>query len=428
MPDTTPRGARWLLWLCASRCALSLIFTAYSGILPLVRAEWGMSAAQAATIQSAWHLGFLLSLFSVGILADRFGARRTYLAASLFAASAALAFATLSCDYWSALLLYGFAGLCSGGSYTPGLSIISQQVPALQRGRAMGWFIASASVGYAASLGVSALVSSFGVWRLSILLSAAAAVLGALFGRIALSGIPESLHRTTDRTRVWRGIADTFKDKRAMACNWAYAFHCWELLGLWAWLPSFLAATAGADNGHGASFGVAIAGLVHLISVAGSIIGGGASDRFGRTRIMLAMATLSLVGSFAIGWLATIPFWLLAVVAALYNFAAIADSSVYSTALAETVPASRLGAAYSVRSVLGFGAGALSPVVFGVILDATRQAYGPDATVAWGLAWASLGLGALLGPFMTLRFDRLRRKEARDNGRAADVDIRGTNR
>jgi MFS family permease len=94
---------------------------------------------------------------------------------------------------------------------------------------------------------------------------------------------------------------------------------------------------------------------------------------------------------------------------ALYNLAAITDSSVYSTALAEAVPPARLGTAYSVRSVMGFSAGAISPVVFGAALDFGRAEFGGTATLSWVLAWSTAGLGGLLGPLMILRFARLLR-------------------
>jgi MFS family permease len=121
---------------------------------------------------------------------------------------------------------------------------------------------------------------------------------------------------------------------------------------------------------------------------------------------MLMMTCASLACSFAFGWMMALPLWLLTAIALFYNLAAIADSSVYSTALAEVVPPQRLGAAYSVRSVLGFGAGAVSPFVFGAILDLGRSAYGEASVLPWGLAWASLGFGALLGPWMILRLQR----------------------
>jgi len=405
----------WLGWLCLSRLSLSLIFTAYAGVLPMVRAEWGMSAAKAATVQSAWHVGYLVSLFVVGVLADRYGPRRTYLVASVFAAGAACGFAWFGRGYGSALMLYGLAGLCSGGSYTPGLAVIAQHAEPGARGRAMGWFLGASSLGYAAALGGVALFSALASWRAGLEFTAGAAVLGAVLGGIALRGMQDPTPGEPRLGSPWGGIAETVRDQAAMACNLAYTFHCWELFALWAWLPSFLAtAGRGPASRSGTTWGIAVAGLAHVLGATGSIVGGTASDRWGRTRVMLLLTGLSLTGSFLFGWLWAWPFWLLALAAALYNLCAIADSSLYSTALAETVPPERLGSAYSVRSVMGFGAGAISPVVFGALLDFGRGQFGGTSTYAWVLAWSSAGVGALLGPVMILQFERLVTRHQRD--------------
>jgi MFS family permease len=72
--------------------------------------------------------------------------------------------------------------------------------------------------------------------------------------------------------------------------------------------------------------------------------------------------------------------------------------------LAESVPPHYLGVAYAVRSVIGFGAGVVSPVVFGWALDLfSGESY------AWGVAWMTLGVGALLGPLATWRLHRMAR-------------------
>lgn len=411
MFGTAPHHAAtpgWLVGLCLSRLALSLIFTAYAGVMPLVRAEWGVSAATAATVQSAWHFGYLVSLFVAGMLADRYGARRTYLAGSLLAATAALAFALGTRGYVSALALYGLTGLCSGGSYTPGLALIYQHTEAASRGRAMGLFLAASSLGYAAALGGLALLSALTSWRGGLLFAAGGTILGAGLGWLALRRMPEQPSAASALTNPRRAIGETLLDRRAMACNWAYTFHCWELFVIWAWLPSFLAAAASGTAGrHGVSWGIAVAGLAHVLGAAGNVVGGTGSDRWGRARVMLVLSCLSLGGSFAFGWLWTWPLWLLVPMGALYNLCAIADSSVYSTALAEAVPAHRLGTAYSVRSVMGFATGMVSPVLFGAALDFGRAHFGPASTAAWALAWSSAGLGGLLGPLMILRFDRL---------------------
>ena len=406
----------WLVGLCLSRLALSLIFTAYAGVMPVVREAWHMSAAKAATIQSAWHVGYLVSLFVVGILADRYGARHTYLASAVIAALAAVAFAFGSQGYASALVLYGIAGMCSGGSYTPGLALIYQHVDPGGRGRAMGWFLAASSLGYAAALGAIAILVALASWRAALVVAASAAVLGAGLGWIALRGLRDPAPGNESlSTNPWRAIVETLRDPAAMACNWAYTFHCWELFVVWAWLPSFLAAAAGGTvSRHGGSWGIGVAGLAHVLGAAGSIVGGTASDRWGRARVMLILSGLSLTWSFLFGWLWSWPLWLLVPAGSLYNLCAIADSSVYSTALAEVVPASRLGTAYSVRSVMGFAAGAISPVVFGAALDLGLHRFGETSASPWGLAWSTAGVGALLGPVMILRFARFLQRRRTD--------------
>jgi hypothetical protein len=75
----------------------------------------------------------------------------------------------------------------------------------------------------------------------------------------------------------------------------------------------------------------------------------------------------------------------------------VGDSAIFSAALTEVVPAQHLATGYSVRSILGFGMGALSPWLFGLVLDKT---VGSSAT-AWGLAWTCLTIVALAGPAFT---------------------------
>jgi MFS family permease len=118
---------------------------------------------------------------------------------------------------------------------------------------------------------------------------------------------------------------------------------------------------------------------------------GGLSDRLGRRTVLLALAALSAACSFGFGWLIGMPIALLLAVGALYAFTALGDSPVLSTAFTESVPAAYLGAGLALRSLLGFGAGAVAPLAFGAVLDATNPSGVPPAT--WGWAFVTLGLG-----------------------------------
>jgi MFS family permease len=108
--------------------------------------------------------------------------------------------------------------------------------------------------------------------------------------------------------------------------------------------------------------------------------------------------------------------WLITLLAIVYNLTAIGDSSVFSTVLSETVPPSQIGFAFSIRSVVGFGMGAISPWVFGVVLDWASFGTGAPDRQAWGLAWCSIGIGGLLGPLLTWRLHKIFAAAQRGSG------------
>ncbi len=408
---TQASDIRWLALFCAARVCFSFIFTAYSAALPLLRTDWDMSATKAGMVQSAWHMGYLTSLFAVGFIGDRFGAKKTYLWSSLAASISALVFGTFASGFLSGALLYGFAGLCSGGSYTPGLVVISERFSPAVRGRAMGWYLAAGSLGYALSVVISSRLFPIGGWRLAFLFNCFMPTVGLALSFLVLGEIPNIIHSTAQKLEIRRAIPVVLKNRAALLSMLAYMFHSWELLGMWAWLPAYLGAAAqlkaDASVLSGAvETGVLLSGFTYLTSVLGSLIGGDLSDRWGRSITMLLFSCISIAFSFGFGWMSGMPMAILFVAASCYNLSSIADSSIYSTSLTELVEPQYIGAAYAVRSVMGFGAGAISPWVFGLVLDLVQGGRGTPGYMAWGLAWTSLGLGAAVGPLMITRLRR----------------------
>jgi MFS family permease len=397
---------RWLALICSARLAFSFSFTSYAAALPLLMEDWHMSATRAGIVQSAWHLGFLISLFAVGFLGDRFGAKRTYLWSGVAASIGTLAFAVFASDFVSGALLYGLAGLCSGGSYTPGLALIAERFPPATRGRAMGFYLAAASLGYALCIVASSRLFLVGGWRLALLVTCSMPTVGLAISVWSLRDTPNIMHAAFRGREVWQAIPAVMKNKPAVLSMLAYTCHSWEILGMWAWLPAFLGTVAQAAAGPSSSaaalgIGVLLSGLTYLTSMLGSLLGGTLSDRWGRCLTILVFSCISLCFSFTFGWMFAWPLWVLCAVAAFYNLSSIADSAIYSTALTELVEPRYIGAAYAIRSVLGFGAGAISPWVFGLTMDIVQGGPLSSERLAWGLAWTSLGLGGLPGPLMT---------------------------
>ncbi len=106
----------------------------------------------------------------------------------------------------------------------------------------------------------------------------------------------------------------------------------------------------------------------------------------------------SILGSLSIGWLVQAPSVLLVALGALYYMFAIGDSPVLSAGLTEVTPPSGVGTALGLYGAVGWLAGAISPVLFGWVLDVTDG--------AWGAAFTSLGLIALVGPAAMLALRR----------------------
>jgi MFS family permease len=130
------------------------------------------------------------------------------------------------------------------------------------------------------------------------------------------------------------------------------------------------------------------------------------SDRFGRRAVLIAMAGTSALCSLVFGWTIAWPLWLVVTLGAVYSFTAIGDSSVLSTATTESVPPSHLGATLALRSMVGFGAGAMAPLAFGAVLDATNAM--DTAPTQWGWAFMALGLGGLIATACAFAFKRTR--------------------
>ena len=409
----SPGSGGWLGALCTSRALAASWFVAYSAVLPLTQVAWQLSATEAGLIQSAFHLGYLVSLLIVGFITDHFGAKRAWLATGMFACVSPFLFVFLADGFWSAFWLHALTGLCQGGSYTPMLALINDHVARERRARAMGFLIAASSAGYALCLGVAGFALQFTDWRGALTAVAVMPLVAWFLGLAAMRGTANRVHPRPAGESVLAAIPAVLRNRSGMLSVWGYTFHNWELLGLWAWLPAFLTAAvmaSGTAAADAAALALALSALTYVANIGGSIVGGTMADRWGRTQSILLWSCVSLVLSFSIGWLIALPVALLVALACLYNFAGIADSATHSTVLAESVPPHYLGVAYAVRSVIGFGAGVVSPVVFGWALDLAGGGKTSSDPFVWGVAWATLGLGGLLGPVATWRLQRAMRR------------------
>jgi MFS family permease len=406
----------WISGICLARTFNGLVFMTYAASLPVLRREWGMSAAAAGSIAGAFQLGYAVSLITFSFLADRLCPKKLYLASMTACAVCALLFAGLARDYASGLVLYTVTALSMGGNYTTGLIIIAQRYPIRRRGRAMGLFIASTSLGYALSLMISGIAIPTGGYVSAFGLTCSGPALGAILAWI-------TLYRTEvekpPRTRGQRFSREVLRNRPVMTLIGCYTGHSWEILGMWAWTPALLAAAlsiGGYEGVRAVGTGGHLAAGFHLIGLTASFSMGWLSDRLGRAPLMVGLAGVSTLCSFCIGWTVGMPVFVIALVGVVYSFAGLGDSPILSASLTESVNPSYLGAAFGLRSVLGFGAGAVSPVVLGAVLDLTNPGVAENGIFhRWGWAFSVLGIGGLAAWLAAVSYARMPISRARSN-------------
>jgi len=397
-----PGGRTWLGAICLSRVGSYMVYIAYAATLPVLQHEWRLSGTAAGSIASVFQVAYAISLMGCSALADRVGARRVFLVGSVTTAVIAALFAALARDYWSGLVLYTLLALTLGSTYTTGILLVAEHVPVDRRGRAMGAYLAGHSLGLALALMLAGAAIPRGGYVLAFWLLALGAIAGGGLAWIAMHSTGDAV---PPRATHQRFAGEVLRNRPAMLVIAGYIFHSWELLGMWAWTPAFLAAcfvAAGAGLTRGAGLGAYVTSLFHLTGMLAALVAGVFADRFGRTPVILVMAAVSAGCSLVFGWLIGASLALVVGVGLLYGFAALGDSPIYSTALTEVVAPAYRGSALALRSLLGYGAAAIAPLLFGVILDwqGTRNAG------AWGWAFVSLGaagLGAVLSAVLLYR-------------------------
>jgi hypothetical protein len=115
--------------------------------------------------------------------------------------------------------------------------------------------------------------------------------------------------------------------------------------------------------------------------------------RSGRERVIWRVMLVSGALTCLLGFAASLSWTALMLLAWLHMCLIMGDSSALTAGVVARSDERIRGATMAVHSMLGFGAGFVAPLVFGAVLDLAgeRQA----GTMAWGLAFVSLGSGAM---------------------------------
>jgi MFS transporter, ACS family, D-galactonate transporter len=271
-----------ILVVCQS--TQSLIVGGLALFLPLIRADLGITYAQAGTLAAATSLTYALMQLPSGYLADRFTPRRLFLIGLVGTNLLALSFASLT-DYRLMLVNQALSGVFRALVFAPGLLLISHEFPPTGRATAMGLFVAG---GFSSNILLSAvgplLVEPLGWRTLFFLFAASGLAMSALYWRTGGPGPsrpadapPRDLRRVLRHPILWQTGAIQFVRLAVVtACTF--------------WLPTYLV----ADRHYSLATAGLVAALGAAVTAPANIAGGYVSDRLGRPLTVIRVSLVAL--------------------------------------------------------------------------------------------------------------------------------------
>ncbi|MDD5247701.1 MAG: MFS transporter [Rhodocyclaceae bacterium] len=387
-PIAPLRDSRIVALLCLAEALSMTGFAAYPAFLPTLRAAWGLSGAEAGFVGGAFFFGYMLAVPLLSGITDRIDARGVFAFSCALAAAGTAGFALLAHDMLAGALWQALTGAGLAGTYMPGLKALTDRIGGPRQARFIAFYTSTFGIGTSLSLLLSGWLGAVLPWRTAFALLA----LGPLLAVPAvLAGLraqrPQGAHRASWLPRF--GAVLAVREVRRYV--FGYALHCWELFGLRSWLVAFIVFAYAAGSAHAPLLNATeAAALINVLGLPASILGNEAAGRWGRRPWIAAVMAVSGLLCWLAGFAAAWPWWLMLATLALYFVATMADSAALTAGLVAATPLAQRGAAMAVYSLLGFGAGFVSPLAFGFVLDAAG-----GGALAWGLAFGTLGSGSL---------------------------------
>ena len=398
-------------------------FSSYAAALTLLQALWQLSNTEAGLIASGFFMGYMVSVSMWSAMTDRRDARQVYALGCLISASASLGFGLFAQGFVSAMAFQLLLGAGVAATYMPGLRILAEGLQGeANQSRAVSFYTAFFGIGVAGSLVLSGWAIDALGWRWAMALPAAGPLvaLGLMVYATGGWGLrrrgdhtarPDTPKPTATPIKTMRGTLElifpigawrrALREKAVVGYTVGYGVHCLELFGSRSWTVAFLAfVVALHPEGTVPMAAATMAAVVNLLSVPASILGNEMALRVGRRAwIVLVMTSGSLMGV-TMSLLADSHWMLVFLLVGLHSMLIMADSATLTAGLVASAPQEVRGAALGFYSLMGFGAGAVGPALFGLALDLSGGATEP---VAWAMGFLALGLGCLAYPLIDRR-------------------------
>jgi MFS family permease len=404
-------GVRLIVLMCAAEGLMVLAFSTLPALLPILLVEWNLSNTQAGWINGIYFAAYMAAVPVLVGLTDRIDPRRIYALGAVVSLLSALGFAVFADGFWDAMLYRGLGGVGLAGTYMPGLKALTDHIDERLRSRAVAFYTASLSIGFALSFLFSGEIAALLDWRWAFGLMGLGAVVA--LPMVMLLVPPSEPHHISKSKTALLDFRPVLRNRQALAYVLAYSAHNWELFAFRSWIVTFFVFCQGLQSpgALGATWSVtALAAFIGILGLPASVLGNEAAMRFGRRRTVIVITCASAAIGLVLGFMAALPFILVIAATVVISFTISGDSSAVTSGAVEAAAPGQRGATMAVHSFIGFAGAFVGPLAFGVVLD---LAGGRESLLAWGLAFASGSLVILLSPLVLATMGR---RAARDAG------------
>lgn len=395
-PGVTRRHWRIVAVLGATYIVNSYDLGILNLALPQIQDGLGVAEADVAAMAGLVRFGVLPALF-LNILADRIGRRRLLLVTILgfTVCTFATAFARNVTEF---VILQFFARMFIYSEEMLAIVVVSEELPASARGWGIGVLVAMGALGHGLAAGIFGVVDllPWG-WRTLYVLGAVPLVLLAWLRRNVEETARFTEYRRTKVDGAAVGLVGTFAPLRSLLRM--YPGRMAALAA--AYFPfSFFVGTALAfqskflqSEHHFAPSDVALLFILGgVLAVAGGLVAGRASDRFGRRKVMVVGIVVNFLAfvafySYAESGLTIALAW----VACIFSFFGI--DALFSALGSELFPTSYRSTASGMRGIVGAVGSALGLIAEGWFFELLGS---------HGAAITAMSLTMVLCPFVIL--------------------------
>ena len=355
-----------------------------SFVIAALAVDWGLNSQQMGWIGSVNSIGMAVGALVFGVLADKIGRKQIFMW-TLVLFSVASGLSALTTTLAAFLILRFFVGMGLGGELPVASTLVSESVPAKERGRVVVLLESFWAAGWL----LGALISYFVIpdygWRVALILTAIPAFY-ALYIRMKLPDSPQFAANATAKTRsVFQNMRDLLAKpyRKQTLVLWVLWFAVvFSYYGMFLWLPSVM---TGKGFDLITSFKYVL--IMTLAQLPGYFTAAWFIERFGRKFVLVTYSIGTAASAYVFGNSETVAMLLGAGMAlSFFNLGAWGALYAYTP---EQYPTVNRGTGAGTAAAIGRVGGIFGPLLVGSMLTK-----GYDISVIFSVFCIAILIGA----------------------------------